>query len=191
MANEGFLAQLKANADRFEEIKHLGDRVERTGSHYARTSYRVKLDDETRKLSDHDLVVLCDDGNACFGGHVGSRFGDAVAVDVYTDWLMAVQLTTRALRERVELGMTWLDARHPGWHDLIDLDRLDVSSPCNCLLGQTIGGFDLHAARLDIDQAAALGFDASSSHDDMADEYAALTEVWRTVIERRRATRHA
>ena len=100
---------------------------------------------------------------------------------------MTVELTTRAIRQRVELGMAWLDARHPGWHDLIDLDRLDVASPCNCLLGQTLGGFDLHVAGLDMDQAAALGFDASSSHDGIGEEYGALTEVWRTAIRERRA----
>lgn len=96
-------------------------------------------------------------------------------------------LTTRALRERVSLGMAWLDVRQPDWGDLIDLDELDVASPCNCLLGQTLGGFDLDVAGLDMDQAAALGFDASSSHDGMGEEYAALTEIWRTAIQERRA----
>ncbi|MFI7072076.1 hypothetical protein [Micromonospora sediminicola] len=99
---------------------------------------------------------------------------------------MTAALTTRALTERVELGMAWLDARLPGWDELVDLDRLNVENPCDCLLGQTYGEWDLHTLGIDIDQLAALGFDASSSHDDMADEYAALTEVWRTAIERRR-----
>jgi len=85
MANEDFLAKLQANADRYEEIKHLRDRVEIAGSSYARASYRVRLDDVTRELSDQDLIVLCDRGNACFGGHVGFRSHDSVAVDVYTD----------------------------------------------------------------------------------------------------------
>ncbi|MEV4271960.1 hypothetical protein [Micromonospora aurantiaca (nom. illeg.)] len=96
-------------------------------------------------------------------------------------------LTTGALRERVELGMAWLDARHPGWHDLIDLDRLDVASPCNCLLGQTLGAWDLHTVGMDVDQLAACGLDAASSHDDMGEEYAALTRLWRAAIEQRRA----
>ncbi|MFG3639099.1 hypothetical protein ACGF3C_02345 [Micromonospora sp. NPDC047762] len=85
MANESFLARLKANAERYEEIKHLRDRVETAGSSYARASYRVHLDEATRDLSDQDLIVLCDRGNACFGGHVGFRSRDSVAVDVYTD----------------------------------------------------------------------------------------------------------
>lgn len=87
---------------------------------------------------------------------------------------------------RVSCGVAWLDARTPGWHELIDLDRLNVQNPCDCLLGQTIG-WDLHALGLSVDQLAALGFDASSSHDDMAEEYAALTEVWRSAVARRRA----
>jgi hypothetical protein len=77
---------LEGNARRYEEIEHLRDRVTYDGSSYARSSYRVRLDDETRLLTDHDLVVLCDQGNACFGGAVeSSRFGDDVRVDVYTD----------------------------------------------------------------------------------------------------------
>jgi hypothetical protein len=95
-------------------------------------------------------------------------------------------MTTGALRQRVEVGMAWLDARHPGWLDLVDVDTLDVASPCNCLLGQTIGNWDLHTLGMNVDQMAACGFDASTSHDEMGDEYAALTEVWRTAIRERR-----
>jgi hypothetical protein len=76
---------LEGNARRYEEIKHLRDRVTFVGSSYARASYTVRLDDETRPLTDNDLVVLCDRGNGCFGGAVESRFGDDVRVDVYTD----------------------------------------------------------------------------------------------------------
>lgn len=102
---------------------------------------------------------------------------------------VSAALTTGALRERVELGMTWLDARHPGWIDLIDLQRLDVASPCRCLLGQVIGEFDLSVAGLDMDMAAELGFDATHTRtrQGLVAEYAALTEVWRAAILQRRA----
>lgn len=98
-------------------------------------------------------------------------------------------MTVGALRERVELGMAWLDARHPGWLDVIDLDVLDVASPCRCLLGQVTGDFDLYTAGLDMDMAIALGFDATVARDreQLYDEYAALTEVWRSAILQRRA----
>ncbi|MFE7874455.1 hypothetical protein ACFUYE_29415 [Micromonospora humida] len=89
------------------------------------------------------------------------------------------------LRQRVDLGIAWLDARHPGWHDLIDVDLIDVASPCRCILGQTIGYFP--GPDLDTDQAAALGFEASTSHDGMAEEYEALSGLWRTAVLRRRA----
>lgn len=100
---------------------------------------------------------------------------------------MSVVLRTGALRARVELGMVWLDARMPGWDELIDLDRLSVEHPCDCLLGQTLGNWDLHTVGMDVDRLAACGFDSSTSHDGMADEYAALTEVWRSAILQRRA----
>jgi hypothetical protein len=38
-----------------------------------------------------------------------------------------------------------------------------------------------------MDQAAALGFDAATSHDGIGDEYAALTELWKTAVRKRRA----
>jgi hypothetical protein len=85
MPNEKFLEQLRRNAERFEEIKHLMDRVTWIGASYARQRYTVKLDEATSKLSDHDLIVLCDDGNACFGGEVGTRSGGSAPVAVYTD----------------------------------------------------------------------------------------------------------
>ncbi|MEU4781060.1 hypothetical protein [Micromonospora sp. NPDC023633] len=101
--------------------------------------------------------------------------------------MTAPAMTTSELRQRVEVGMAWLDARHPGWDELIDVATLDVASPCNCLLGQALGSWDLHTLGMDVDQLAACGFDASSSHDDMAEEYAALTELWRSAVLARRA----
>ncbi|MEU4779247.1 hypothetical protein [Micromonospora sp. NPDC023633] len=83
--NEEFLAFLRRNTERYEEIKHLSNRVSRTATRYAEAIYEVVMDDETRALSDHDLVVLCDDGNACFGGAVRSPRDRTVTVAVYTD----------------------------------------------------------------------------------------------------------
>ncbi|MFG2165536.1 hypothetical protein [Micromonospora chersina] len=83
--NDEYLALLRRNAERYEEIKHLGDRACHSTSRYAETVYEVVMDDETRKLSDHDLIVLCDRGNACFGGAIRSPRGRTVTVAVYTD----------------------------------------------------------------------------------------------------------
>jgi hypothetical protein len=41
---------------------------------------------------------------------------------------------------RAEAGARYLDQRYgDDWHTLIDADRLDISSPCRCVLGQLIG----------------------------------------------------
>lgn len=76
----------RGNFERYQEIKHLREgRVRRTGGGYAHTLYAVVIDDETRALSNDDLVILCDEGNACFGGVVRSRAGKEATVEVYTD----------------------------------------------------------------------------------------------------------
>lgn len=38
--------------------------------------------------------------------------------------------------ERVERGAKLLDKTHPGWENEIDLMKLDLSSPCGCVVGQ-------------------------------------------------------
>lgn len=80
----GMAAFLRANADRYRQIEHLRERVEPAGSSYGRTSYRVVLDSASHGLSDNDLIVLCDQGNACFGGRV-ERGATHAIVDVFTD----------------------------------------------------------------------------------------------------------
>lgn len=40
------------------------------------------------------------------------------------------------LQERVNLGCKLLDERLPAWDRKIDLAKLDLNSPCNCVLGQ-------------------------------------------------------
>jgi hypothetical protein len=44
--------------------------------------------------------------------------------------------TRAAEREAAANGATLLDERMPGWHDKIDLDRLDLASEKTCVLGQ-------------------------------------------------------
>ena len=38
-------------------------------------------------------------------------------------------------------GAEFLDEDFPGWADRIDVDRLDLTSGCDCVLGQLFGGF--------------------------------------------------
>ncbi|MFI1195497.1 hypothetical protein ACH4T9_19880 [Micromonospora sp. NPDC020750] len=97
--------------------------------------------------------------------------------------MTAPVMTVRELRERVELGIEWLDAVVPGWVDRIDLTQLHLACPRNCVLGQTVG----FPGGMDLDQAAQLGFEASASHDAIADEYEALTGLWKAAVDKRRS----
>lgn len=45
------------------------------------------------------------------------------------------------IQEAVQRGVAWMDRNVPEWHTQIDLDTLDMSSMCHCVLGQTIGFF--------------------------------------------------
>lgn len=40
------------------------------------------------------------------------------------------------LEPKVAAGISWLDTHDPGWPGRIDLDRLDLSGPSSCVLGQ-------------------------------------------------------
>jgi hypothetical protein len=108
----------------------------------------------------------------------------------------------------VERGAALLDEKRPDWWRDIDLERLELRSPCNCVLGQIgervygaatsinlyMDGLDL--LRLSPFQARDFGFDSDADpfdHDLAADgetavlaEYAALTEAWRGLIAARR-----
>lgn len=46
------------------------------------------------------------------------------------------------LRKDVEAGAFYLDENHPGWFKKINLDTLDLSNQCNCVLGQLHGDYD-------------------------------------------------
>lgn len=100
---------------------------------------------------------------------------------------------------RVERGAALLDEKQPGWWRLVDLNRLDISTGCDCVAGQ-VGGFPETMRNLDLlslEAQVAHGFEA----DDDAEEdtplaavysaagrdYTALTEAWRDLILKRRA----
>lgn len=94
------------------------------------------------------------------------------------------------IRERVTAGAAWLDQHRPGWLNRIDLITLDVSDPECCPIGQEYGTYDDRPADLrNGRREAALGFYAPPTADgrfrpssDVADEYAALTEAWKTHV---------
>ena len=107
---------------------------------------------------------------------------------------------TDTIQARVACGVALLDEKLPGWVERIDLDTLNLASPCRCILGQTwdlpVGvdytAFALHADALDIDgdEEVAYGFNAGGE-DWFEDEgeYDALTAEWKRVILARRIDR--
>ena len=97
--------------------------------------------------------------------------------------------------ERVAAGAALLDSRRPGWYQGIDLNRLDIADPVNCVLGQTGGYFGYYRElnRLDIvDQAHAYGFTQDRSMFWAffpwlaGDAFDLLTLSWRAEITKRR-----
>jgi hypothetical protein len=107
--------------------------------------------------------------------------------------------------ERVAKGAALLDEREPGWWRDIDVDRLDLSSPCRCVLGQLTtdlteeDDWDAVCVRFGIrpwnthnglPTDYELGFNAVECryHEPpTGEEYDALTEEWLRVIAARRA----
>lgn len=100
---------------------------------------------------------------------------------------------TATIPERVAKGAALLDEKLPGWVDRIDLDRLNVQSGCDCILGQefsgsatedapgfVIGLFGLFGGELT--EAMLHGFTIGGGYD----TFPALTREWRRVILARR-----
>jgi hypothetical protein len=96
------------------------------------------------------------------------------------------------IAERVTKGAALLDEREPGWWQRINLDTLDLWSPCKCVLGQLathlgddwewhtiVAQFGLRPWT-DADH----GFNADGVQ--TKEQYDALTAEWKRVITERR-----
>lgn len=104
--------------------------------------------------------------------------------------------TAPTIAERVAAGAAFLDQAEPGWRQHIDIDRLDLASPCRCVLGQL--EIALHSEGPEDDGAFsdalfrygiafeewALGFNAG--HEGRNVEFPQLTAAWRELIQARR-----
>lgn len=66
---------VKKNGSRYSAIAHLASKFEwSTTSGYAHFRYEAKTTDpEARSLSSHDVALLADSGNLCFGGRNFSK----------------------------------------------------------------------------------------------------------------------
>ena len=93
------------------------------------------------------------------------------------------EMLATALAGRVRKGARLLDERMPGWWRQIDLERLDIDSPCDCVAGQ-VGGYTEVLRALGLDDGAEYdyGFDGGSFA-----EVRALTLAWCELITARRA----
>ncbi|EOU1827903.1 hypothetical protein C0L77_000610 [Clostridium perfringens] len=68
--------------NRFKELNKKDIKIESVSITYARKTYKGTL--LNKNLSDLDILLLCDDGNTCFGGYV-SQDKDKFVAAVYTD----------------------------------------------------------------------------------------------------------
>jgi len=89
-------------------------------------------------------------------------------------------------------GARYLDLNAPGWFRSIDLNRLNMSNPCCCVVGQLFGSFAVGLEQLDVDSTededVALGFDRPDPlYLDYSNNLAALTPIWKREIEARLA----
>lgn len=107
-------------------------------------------------------------------------------------------MSAPTVAERVAAGAAWLDQHEPGWWQRINLDRLNLNSECNCILGQLHGRYNdapaVGAAALNGDGgshyailrwALPLGF--ALDWDDCRTDGRELTAAWRDLISARRA----
>jgi len=80
-------------------------------------------------------------------------------------------------------GALFLDKKQPGWAEKIDVDRLYMASPTNCILGQLFyGNYMIGYGQLGIDshpRKVGLGF-IPSMKDSLLP--GALTEAWKKEI---------
>lgn len=91
------------------------------------------------------------------------------------------------IEERVQAGATFLDANVPGWWKKIDLEKLDISSPFDCIIGQLYGrcyyGLEVLGCLLGCcENKDNLGFALSVY---CKDTYCILTKIWKNLIQQR------
>lgn len=86
----------------------------------------------------------------------------------------------------VRKGASVLDKMCPGWFDRIDVDRIDMTSWDDCILGQLYGVFHTGLRELDLHDASLFGFICGSTWDCTCHE---LKDPWIVEIMDRRNSR--
>jgi len=100
----------------------------------------------------------------------------------------------RTFQQRVQRGAAYLDAIKPGWAHKIDVEELDITCACQCVLGQLYGNFwtdpesdELLTQSGSFKQSITLGFNYDEDSDDYQQIPAILERLWRHQIKKRRA----
>lgn len=106
---------------------------------------------------------------------------DYVRVTAAADAIM--RAATEQGRAAVANGMAYLDEVAPGWESKIDLDRLNIGSKFNCVLGQVFGNYLLYVTERDLGLAWAIDHGFASTPFMFVD----FTSLWREAIQTRRA----
>lgn len=88
----------------------------------------------------------------------------------------------------VNRGIEFLDTHIPGWEDDIDMEKLNMSSQCNCVVGQLLGFYRaLHTVFPHAAKGSYYGFDiptdVSFNQLPFVDNlWGALEDVWKERI---------
>lgn len=93
------------------------------------------------------------------------------------------------LRSRTELGAQLLDREVPDWWERIEAGRLDLASCPLCVMGQLFSHYEQGLARLAVwRRGHEYGFALPSFKSELgsAEAWAELTEMWRSIILKRR-----
>jgi len=89
------------------------------------------------------------------------------------------------IMSRVRRGAALLDEQRPGWRDGIDPDRLDISDPQLCVLGQLDGSYSDGRWNLGVapgHESASYGFVVVPGCLNFDAEFEALTAAWLYVL---------
>lgn len=87
----------------------------------------------------------------------------------------------KKVRRAVELGGAYMDGRSPDWLDTVELDRLDLNSTNDCVLGQVLGQFAYSQ------EMKRRGMRWIVRHGFLDERIELLTQAWREYIYDRRA----
>lgn len=96
------------------------------------------------------------------------------------------------LRSRTTWGARLLDRECPGWWERIEVGRLDLASCPLCVMGQLFGHYEQGLARLAVwRRGHEYGFALPSFESELSssEAWSELTEMWRSVILKRRVDR--